>query len=745
MDSFDGLGCYGEAACGPCSLASLTTVTAPSAGHGVVVRYDPDLIVPPSEPDSTGKAGQVVNAIRDRAEYALTQYDALGFDPFTGPVTIEVVCEIVPVVPEWANIGGFLTRQDTWALTEGASKVKLRSDVVQREFKPIVDSGFTLPDWNKPPQYWVNTVDHEMFHTIQYAMRLADPVFWADYFVSGNDTIFESGAVLAQDLIADADEKVDPDPDPDVYNGTYLEEVKSFFDNNPTIDGFSFPDLSPSRYQAPGVFQYLGERYGEGATQEAKVADYLERISEPFLNRLSALKCAIANNPLCLGDDLYGVLRDFQIAAYSLQAPNVTTSENRRYQILDRDIAHGQLDGDGQGTPYPPLVVTSRDLSAGGTVDEPLTTLEHAAARVYEISLPTGAEWVRVTVDTQPSGDGDSRLRTAVLPVTDGNVAIDPGRMPQGPLPDESPTPVYVPVTGADKLAIVLQASEQDASYSLTVDDVAGPPAVTIISPTQTSPGLAQPGTFELLVHPTLGSTTATGLSASDFTVTLDGSVITTLSEPQTDGENLRFWVAIQGTVNPGLHDLTVTFHGASASETAAVDVVVPEPGNPPSPTESPAVGVLGPVGQGQTASIDVPTTGGTGWATFQISWPGSDFDLTLHAPSGRVINESSSDPDVTVLPGTNSVAIRVAGPEAGVWQLDATGIDVPTPEPVNYDVGETDTPVLSRLAVSGGSEAGTPIAVSFAVTDTAGPLHDQVARLGDRSGGDQPYLPVVR
>jgi len=62
-----------------CGSATLDDSTDRSADHGVVVRYDSRFIVPPNEPAADATARVIAEAIRDRADRALTQYANLGF------------------------------------------------------------------------------------------------------------------------------------------------------------------------------------------------------------------------------------------------------------------------------------------------------------------------------------------------------------------------------------------------------------------------------------------------------------------------------------------------------------------------------------------------------------------------------------------------------------------------------------------------------------------------------------------
>ena len=46
------------------------------------------------------------------------------------------------------------------------------------------------------------------------------------------------------------------------------------------------------------------------------------------------------------------------------------------------------------------------------------------------------------------------------------------------------------------------------------------------------------------------------------------------------------------------------------------------------------------------------------------------DLSLSLRRPSGAIVTEGTSDPNVKVTTGANSTVFEVSGPEAGVWQM---------------------------------------------------------------------------
>ncbi|MBE3109770.1 MAG: VWA domain-containing protein [Acidobacteria bacterium] len=79
-----------------------------------------------------------------------------------------------------------------------------------------------------------------------------------------------------------------------------------------------------------------------------------------------------------------------------------------------------------------------------------------------------------------------------------------------------------------------------------------------------------------------------------------------------------------------------------------------------------------------QTVSLAQAVPPTQAQVTFSSSWLGSDIVMTLVAPSGRVIDRDSTDPDVTHDLGSSFEVYSVAYPEAGEWTIELFGADVP-------------------------------------------------------------------
>lgn len=65
--------------------------------------------------------------------------------------------------------------------------------------------------------------------------------------------------------------------------------------------------------------------------------------------------------------------------------------------------------------------------------------------------------------------------------------------------------------------------------------------------------------------------------------------------------------------------------------------------------------------------------------AVFEITWEGSDLDLTLEKPDGSVVDPgvAETDPDIEYVSTSNYEFYRIASPDEGEWTLVADGVEV--------------------------------------------------------------------
>ena len=108
-----------------------------------------------------------------------------------------------------------------------------------------------------------------------------------------------------------------------------------------------------------------------------------------------------------------------------------------------------------------------------------------------------------------------------------------------------------------------------------------------------------------------------------------------------------------------------------------------------------------GTISQGQQTSTQAQVDNSTNRSFFSVLWPGSDIDLTLEDPNGRVIDPSTaeSDPNISFSSGSTFETYTVDNPVPGTWNLTIVGTDIP-------DGGEPYT-----LSASGDSDLTMDIA----------------------------------
>lgn len=113
---------------------------------------------------------------------------------------------------------------------------------------------------------------------------------------------------------------------------------------------------------------------------------------------------------------------------------------------------------------------------------------------------------------------------------------------------------------------------------------------------------------------------------------------------------------------------------------------------------------------------------------TFSISWPGSDVELSLVSPTGRIIDRNTNAPDVEHDLGATYESYGINNPEQGKWQVKLFGADVPA--------GGEEV-VFNYATIMDPSPPGgiyLPIISAPSVTDS-------LAFTSDHDGNDEIYL----
>ena len=691
----------------------------------VVVHYDARTLVDPRTGNWELAAPEVAKAVMHQAEAAFDRYKALNF-AIPGLMDIEITCNMFFRIPGIGDVP-----PETAGLVEAESKMKLRTSVMEDAFRRAVLTWDPADPFVPPVAFWQELINHEAFHAVQIATT--GEIDRGLDFANGDRTRIESSAVAAQEL----------DPAWDDVASDYAGRAGGLLGNRTPADlkdqsaidhegaGFGAP------YNAGLIFQYWAERF-----EPIRDPDLEKRLAI-FLNRLiSAPGDRILSYRFALLQDPFDALREFFIAAYVRDFPNVAL-EQPQYVFLDEDRDE---DGDPGGRDLPALAIApdlQNDL-AGGPVAFMNQELQDGQGAVYQVDLPAGADQVRVSLDHLAGGLA-TPVRLAFLPL-DLNPDDSPFRvtvrrdlMTFGPNAGFT-KPTLVPVFGKERIAVVVVASEQDARYNLRIE-LANRGPIQILSPTTAVPLRIQEGrqaSVDLVVSPSINGVVPPGLGPQHFFVQIGGRQ-STVQRAEFNTDRYTLSVLVEPGLAVGAHDVRVTFGGVDTVLNGLVVTAAPQP----RPREQSAASSLGTLLPGQTASADATVSAGADDATFALDWLGSDVDLTLRAPSGRVITESTIAADVTVAHGADFVTITVTNPEAGEWRLEAFGAVLPPGgEPVTYAVTEPNVPIRSDLRAVNAGGAGTPIAISMAVGSPAGGVADATvtAVVTDPTGGVRTY-----
>lgn len=125
----------------------------------------------------------------------------------------------------------------------------------------------------------------------------------------------------------------------------------------------------------------------------------------------------------------------------------------------------------------------------------------------------------------------------------------------------------------------------------------------------------------------------------------------------------------------------------------------------------TPTTSVL--IAQGQTITTPITITLAQAIASFYSHWPGSDVEMTLTDPTGRVYTRAAPGPGVFHTNGATSELFKVDSPAPGVWTVSLYGAHVkPGGEPVDLTVNQLTAPNLLPVpsATAQPNAAGTTV-----------------------------------
>ncbi len=133
-----------------------------------------------------------------------------------------------------------------------------------------------------------------------------------------------------------------------------------------------------------------------------------------------------------------------------------------------------------------------------------------------------------------------------------------------------------------------------------------------------------------------------------------------------------------------------------------------------------------GSINQGQTITHNAPVDGSVTNATFAVTWPGSDLDLELIDPNGRIINPDTAlvDPDIEFSTGNTYEFYTVNSPVAGDWTLKIIAIDLPSgSEDYNASIIGTATLTMDVYFSKNEYGVGEPILISADINEEGTPI----------------------
>jgi hypothetical protein len=154
---------------------------------------------------------------------------------------------------------------------------------------------------------------------------------------------------------------------------------------------------------------------------------------------------------------------------------------------------------------------------------------------------------------------------------------------------------------------------------------------------------------------------------------------------------------------------------------------------------------------QGQTRALNATIGADQNTANFASGWQGSEVDMTLKAPDGRLITPAvaANDPDIYHSKGATHELYRINYPQAGQWSVEVYGKDLPPGgEEITVQVSQRDNSLPSHawFDVGPGSASGGGISQNTGdSTDAAAAVAPDgqlyVAWSDDSSGDREIYV----
>ena len=577
-----------QAGCGSESLGAST------ANSDFEVVYDPHFIADPTDDAYLTTAAAVANqvlaeATSARAEMA-ARYATFGAGSEVsggGQITIELTCS-----PR--NVNGDLVQGNGVTVVIGTPVVRLKATAIR--------------DWvaNSNPS-WSDVLHHELIHVYQSTFYASEML----HLLKAN-TLVESTAQAGSDLLETGD---DTSSGPE----SFLAAVAAAAAKPDTSPAFVRDYDEQLPYRSAGLFQYLGERFGDASlpTLEDRVAGFLRQLYSNF-GPFDGSGWRSATDAIGADGEgqLVDAIRDYYVALIAHLGANAGDLPDR-FRILDEVVPHGAEPGPAP-VAWPELIPTS--MSGPETwVQQPGTT------HVAQIAVTSGQSILHFSLRQADARGTAARL--AFVPVAsiagEDSYLVRAENMKTGPKAGGA-LDYAVDVAGMDRVIVVSVAGSDAQTSEASFSFDTGSPALTIapIASVMTGRQVAVQATISV------SSTPVRLIDPSALSATVDSGPATIGSLHDTASGAQVLVVGVAADLQPGTHALQIHYTGLGSQVSGSGQFSVTAGSQPVQPRLisidagsatagmplAPEVALLDPAGAlaGREVSVSVTDPGGT-------------------------------------------------------------------------------------------------------------------------------------